>query len=238
MPGARRGRGTAGCGSGAGGGRSGGRGTGDQTVGADAAGSGAGRSGGRGTGDQTVGADAAGSGRPGDPEDAEPATRPSGPTPPDPEPRPEDPPGPGQPQAQEDRLRAGGRCRLSRMRVSPGIPGFSGFPCSWALRRAAASSRWSSSAIAVSTRCRRSSGMIGRSAGTGVPGETVAPGTRRGSGGAPLSSAMRPPPGARAPERMHAWTAEHTLRRSIQPKSQFVMGKLLKVPDRPGRCSE
>src|SRR5215472_13347939 len=53
--------------------------------------------------------------------------------------------------------------------------------------------------------------MSGRSTRIGVPGETVAPGTRRGSGGPPLSSAMRPPPGARAPKRTRAWTAEHTL---------------------------
>jgi hypothetical protein len=94
--------------------------------------------------------------------------------------------------------------------ATPGIPCFSVFPGSSALGRASASSRWSSSAIAVSTRCRRSSGMANRSTRTGCPGGTVAPGTRRGSGGAPLSSAMRPPPG-RAPERTRAWIAEHTL---------------------------
>jgi hypothetical protein len=175
------------AGSDAGAGRSTGRETGDHTVGADAAGSeaGAGRSTGRGTGDHTVGADAAGSAR-------------------------------GVRRSAWSRPAAGwrpvsGGVPASARCASSESPGCSVFPCSWARYRATASSRRSSSAIAVRTRCRRSSGMSGRSTRIGVPGETVAPGTRRGSGGPPLSSAMRPPPGARAPKRTRAWTAEHTL---------------------------
>src|SRR5262249_61380904 len=56
-----------------------------------------------------------------------------------------------------------------------------------------------------------SPGWLGRSTRTVVRGGPVAPGTRRGGGGPPLSSAMRPPPGVRAPRRTRAWTAEHTL---------------------------
>jgi hypothetical protein len=235
VPGIRRGSGGTGCSSGwdaagagrsawsgagagisagAGAGRSAGAGTGDHTVGADTAGSdaGAGRSAGRGTGDHTVGADTAGS-------------------------------APGARRSAWSRPAAGWRpvsrgVPASARCASSGSPGCSVFPCSWARYRATASSRRSSSAIAVSTRCRRSSGMSGRSTRIGVPGETVAPGTRRGSGGPPLSSAMRPPPGARAPKRTRAWTAEHTLLGQFNRNRSLSWANYLKVQDRPGGCSE
>ena len=113
----------------------------------------------------------------------------------------------------------------------PGLPWESRSPappCSWASRHRSASSRSSSLAIAVSTRCRRSSEMTPRSTRTGGLGEPDAPGTRRGSGATPLSSTMRPPPGGQRTNGTCLDSGTY-IARLIQPKSHIVAMKLPKV---------
>ncbi len=76
-----------------------------------------------------------------------------------------------------------------------------------------AAARSRSSAIALNRCCRTDSGSTDDPTLAGGFGESAEPGTRRGSGGVPLSFVMPPTPRAHAQDEACSWTAQHTVSR-------------------------